>query len=86
MEPESLSLVYPLLRQLWEAGVAAELYPDAAKMDKQMKYANKRGIPFVAIIGEGERNQGHVSLKNMRTGKQEQIALEEWRAYFEKNA
>jgi histidyl-tRNA synthetase len=86
MEPESLSVVYPLLRQLWEAGVAAELYPDAAKMDKQMKYANKRGIPFVAIIGEGERNQGHVSLKNMRTGKQEQIALEEWRAYFEKNA
>ncbi len=66
-----------ILQSLRKGGVATELYPDAAKFDKQMKYANKRSIPFVAIIGEDERKAGKISLKDFNTGKQELLALEE---------
>ncbi|MBV7533342.1 histidine--tRNA ligase [Chitinophaga sp. sic0106] len=55
-------------------GIAAEIYPESAKMDKQMKYANKRGIPFVAIIGESELLENNVSVKNLTTGQQEKVA------------
>ncbi|MDE6285650.1 MAG: histidine--tRNA ligase [Muribaculaceae bacterium] len=60
--------------QLRAAGVAAEVYPDAAKMKKQMTYADALGIPFVAIIGEEELAQGTVTLKNMATGEQKRVA------------
>ena len=53
--------------------VRAELYPDSAKMKKQMSYANAKAIPFVAIAGENEINEGKITLKNMETGKQEVI-------------
>ncbi|MBP8822513.1 MAG: histidine--tRNA ligase [Flavobacteriales bacterium] len=59
-----------LLRQVREAGIAAELYPDAAKMAKQFKYADDKGIPFVAIIGENEMKQGIVTVKEMKSGEQ----------------
>ncbi|SHK90678.1 histidyl-tRNA synthetase [Chitinophaga jiangningensis] len=55
-------------------GIAAEIYPESAKMDKQMKYANKRGIPYVAIIGESELLENNVSVKNLTTGQQEKVA------------
>ena len=55
------------------AGIAAEIYPDALKMKKQMSYANAKGIPFVAIIGENEMNEGKVTLKNMATGEQQLV-------------
>lgn len=64
-----------VLQQLRKAGIGAELYPDAAKFDKQMKYANKRSIPFVMILGETERKQQLVSLKNFTTGEQEMLDL-----------
>ncbi len=54
-----------LLRQVREAGIAAELYPDNAKLPKQFTYAEKKGIPFVAIVGESEMQQGVVTLKRM---------------------
>lgn len=54
-----------LLRQVREAGVAAELYPDATKLPKQFTYAEKKGIPYVAIVGESEMQQGVVTLKRM---------------------
>lgn len=73
---ESLPQIFQLMAQLRENGVATEVYPDAVKFDKQMKYANKRGIPYVAIIGENERRAGQVSLKNMRTGEQQQVPAE----------
>ncbi len=76
MDAESLPDIFQLLAQLRQNGIAAEVYPDAAKFDKQMKYANKRGIPYVAIVGENERQAGKVSIKNMQTGKQEQIPKE----------
>ncbi|NIG53156.1 histidine--tRNA ligase [Chitinophaga sp. Cy-1792] len=58
---------------LRNAGIAAELYHQNAKMDKQMKYADKRDIPFVAIIGESELQENSVSIKNLQTRTQEKI-------------
>jgi histidyl-tRNA synthetase len=54
-----------LLRQVREAGISAELYPDATKLPKQFTYAEKKGIPYVAIVGESEMQQGVVTLKRM---------------------
>ncbi len=54
-----------LLRQVRAAGIAAELYPDQAKLPKQFTYAEKKGIPFVAIVGESELAEGKVTLKRM---------------------
>lgn len=58
-------------------GIAAELYPDSAKMKKQMAYANAQGIPFVALVGESELEAHTVSLKDMGTGQQTQMSVEE---------
>jgi histidyl-tRNA synthetase len=66
-----------LLRQVREAGIAAELYPDQVKMAKQFKYADDKGIPYVAIIGENELKQGIVTVKDMRTGEQKAIKQDE---------
>ncbi|MBK7945458.1 MAG: ATP phosphoribosyltransferase regulatory subunit [Flavobacteriales bacterium] len=54
-----------LLREVREAGIAAELYPDQVKLPKQFTYAEKKGIPYVAIVGETEMNDGVVTLKKM---------------------
>lgn len=67
----------PLLKQLRSTGINAEIYPEAAKMKKQMAYADKKGIPFVALIGESEMQTGVVSLKNMATGEQSNVSMEE---------
>lgn len=66
-----------LLQKLHKAGINAELYPDSAKMKKQMTYANAKNIPFVALIGESEMESGLISLKNMITGEQQKLSLEE---------
>ena len=66
-----------LLRQLRSAGVPAEIYPDAAKMKKQMEYANRRGIPFVVIIGSEELAAEEAAVKNMLTGEQQKVAFAE---------
>ena len=57
-------------------GVNAELYPDAAKMKKQMMHANKRNIPFVVLVGEEEIKSNTYTLKNMISGEQNKVALE----------
>ncbi|WP_454980804.1 His/Gly/Thr/Pro-type tRNA ligase C-terminal domain-containing protein, partial [Capnocytophaga haemolytica] len=62
-----------LLRTLRSLGVKAELYPDAAKMKKQLEYANKKNIPYVVIIGESELQKGTFVLKNMQTGEQKEL-------------
>lgn len=64
-----------ILKQLREAGIATELFPDAAKFDKQMKYANKRGITFVLLPGDEEREKGLISVKNFTTGQQQMVSL-----------
>ena len=66
-----------LLRQVRVAGIAAELYPDQVKMAKQFKYADDKGIPFVAIVGENEMKQGIVTVKDMKNGEQKAVKAEE---------
>ncbi len=62
-----------LLSRLRKHGISCEMYPEAAKVKKQMQYANKNNIPFVLMAGEDEMNQGLYSLKNMKTGEQQQL-------------
>ena len=64
------------IKQLRLQGVNAELYPDAAKMKKQMNHANKRTIPFVVLVGDEEINSNSYTLKNMISGEQEKVSLE----------
>ncbi|MDE6403538.1 MAG: ATP phosphoribosyltransferase regulatory subunit, partial [Muribaculaceae bacterium] len=61
------------LKELRAAGIAAEVYPDEAKMKKQMSWADSRNIPYVAIIGETELAEGKMTLKNMATGQQQLV-------------
>ncbi len=63
------------IKQLRENNIHAELYPDAAKMKKQMNYANKRNVPFVVLVGEQEMNSNTYTLKNMVSGDQNQVNL-----------
>lgn len=72
---ENEQFALTLLAQLRAAGVAAEVYPDAAKFDKQMKYANKRGFAYVLLPGDEERAAGEVSVKNFVTGEQKRMAV-----------
>ncbi len=67
----------PLVAKARQAGIRTELYPDAAKMKKQMNYANAKQISFVAMAGENEMNEGKVTLKNMETGDQQTLSAEE---------
>ena len=60
-----------------KAGIACEIYPDSVKMKKQMQYANQKAIPFVAIVGETEMEQGKLTLKNMTTGEQSLVTPDE---------
>ena len=69
----SMSVVMELRRE----GIAAELYPDEAKMKKQMSYANAGNVPFVGIVGSNELAEGKVTVKNMETGEQNLLAIPE---------
>ena len=59
------------------AGIATEVYPDSVKMKKQMAYANAQQVPFVALVGETEMNEGRIALKDMVSGEQSILSLEE---------
>jgi len=67
----------PLLSQLRVAGISSEIYPDADKMKKQLNYANRKGVKFVALAGESETKMGMINLKNMGTGDQQLIKATE---------
>lgn len=60
----------PIVAKARQAGISAEIYPDAVKMKKQMSYANANNIPFVVLAGENEISQGKATLKDMVTGEQ----------------
>ena len=64
------------IKALRASGVNAELYPDAAKMKKQMNHANKRAIPFVVLVGDQEMESNTYTLKNMISGEQDKVDLE----------
>ncbi len=67
----------PLAVRLRQAGISCEVYPDKAKMKKQMGYANAKHIPFVALAGENEMAEQKITLKNMETGEQSLLSIEE---------
>lgn len=67
----------PILAQLRSNNISAELYPSAAKLKKQMSYADAKNIPFVILIGETEIQSGKLTLKNMQTGAQQQLEVKE---------
>ena len=64
------------LNQVRKAGVSADLYPEPAKLKKQMKYANDRKAPYVVLIGDNEMESGQLTLKNMENGEQSSLTLE----------
>jgi histidyl-tRNA synthetase len=66
-----------LVKEIRQNGIDCELYPTAAKMQKQMKYANDIRVQYVALVGENEMNENLIQLKNMESGEQEEMSLEE---------
>ena len=70
-----INCLMQLLKQLRQAGIQSDIYPEAAKMKKQMEYANKRVIPYVVIVGESERLEGVATVKNMAAGEQQKVAF-----------
>ena len=73
---EEQSVAMRLVGELRNHGVAAEIYPDSGKMKKQMEFANRRGIPYVVILGSEERERGVVLVKDMATGEQLEVAFD----------
>ncbi len=74
-DEETHHFAFQQLTHLRAAGIRAELYPEPAKLKKQMKYANDRQTPYVLLIGEEELRRGALSLKDMTTGEQERLPL-----------
>lgn len=67
----------PVLSEIRKAGINAEIFPDSAKMQKQMTYANRKNIPFVVLAGESEMQTGKFTLKNMTSGEQTSVTPQE---------
>ncbi len=82
LDEDSHRYAFKQVSILRQSGIACDLYPEPTKMKKQMSYANARKVPFVAIIGETEREEGKVSLKNMVTGEQKDVEVSSLPSYF----
>lgn len=74
---EEEAAVLPILRTLRGEEIASEIYPEAGKMKKQMEYANRRGIPYVVIVGSQELEARAATVKDMRTGEQQQVPFDQ---------
>jgi histidyl-tRNA synthetase len=74
-DQEAETFALPLLQQLRQAQIAAELYPAAAKLKKQMSYADAKNIPYVILIGSDEMQSGLLTLKDMQSGDQEKLSI-----------
>jgi histidyl-tRNA synthetase len=72
----------PLVKKLRLNGISAELFPESAKMKKQMGYADAKQIPFVAIVGENEMTEANISVKNMHSGEQVKVKIDDLVSYF----
>ena len=75
-DKESEKYALPLLKKMRAEGIRAELYPQSSKLDKQLKYANKKQIPFVVLIGSEEIKSQNFTLKDMQAGSQEKLDFE----------
>ena len=80
--PEQLASLR-LLQQVRDAGIPSEIYPEPAKMKKQMEYANRRGIPFVVIVGEDELASRHATVKEMHSGEQQTVPFDKLSEYMQ---
>lgn len=76
-DEESEKYGFKILQQLRKAGISSELYPDSSRLKKQLNYADKKSIPYVILAGENEIKENNLTLKNMQSGTQEQLSLEE---------
>lgn len=76
-DKESEIYALPVLQQLRDAGISAELYPEAAKLKKQMGYADQKSIPYVILIGSEEMATGKLKLRDMKQGEQQDLTVEE---------
>lgn len=74
---DAVPQILEYMQILRDGGIATEFFVDMGKMEKQMKYANRRNIPFVALMGEDELKNGVITLRNMKTGIQKQLKVEE---------
>jgi len=74
----------PIIQKLRKEGIHTEIFPESDKMKKQMTYADKKNIPYVAIVGENEMAQATISLKNMASGEQNNLNVEELISFFKK--
>ena len=77
LDEESHKYAFRQVAALRKSGISCDLYPEPAKLKKQMSYANARNVPYVGIIGESERQEGVISLKNMVTGDQNNVKPED---------
>lgn len=76
-DPDSFKEALKILSKLRSSGVRSEIYPDAVKIKKQMNYANRKNVPFVLMIGANEIKEGKYQLKNMKTGEQLKLGVNE---------
>jgi histidyl-tRNA synthetase len=76
-DDESFHYGLGVLTQLRSAGIASEIYPDQAKLKKQLDFANKKGIPYTIVIGSEEVKSGTLPLKDMEKGEQEKLAVDQ---------
>ena len=74
-----------ILQALRNKGIAAEIYPDSVKIQKQLEYANKKLIPFTIVLGSEEMKSGLLAFKNMKTGEQQKITIDKIIALFKTN-
>lgn len=81
---EEADYLFPVISQLRRAGICCELYPDKAKMKKQLSYADSNHIPFVAMAGENEMKESLITLKIMNTGEQESLPINSLEATLRK--
>ncbi|HRW99190.1 MAG TPA: histidine--tRNA ligase [Cyclobacteriaceae bacterium] len=77
LDEKAMSYGFTALKELRKDGISAEIYPDVTKLKKQLDYANKKKIPYVVVIGEDEMKSGKLSFRNMKTGDQQSLTLDE---------
>ncbi len=82
-DPESHLYAFQAAAQLRVVGISVEVYPEPAKMKKQMKYADSRGFEYVLIVGDNEREQSQVMVKHLKTGEQTPVALNDLAAHLQ---
>lgn len=85
-DPKAEEYALPILQQLRDAGISAELYPTSSKLKRQMTYADAKNIPFVVLIGDTEMESGQLSLKDMESGHQNSVSQEELIEFLLKKA